>query len=456
MVPRSTPPRLKSRRNRRALTVLLFAAAISLIGWSVVWGRRLQRSSPEIKLGAAPLVGRDPLDSWDWRTHWQLALPIGLACAVIAFAPAVIDRWRLRWITVTTGLAAAAFAVALALLDGSDGLFHGATDTTEYYANLPKTPAWSTFLETFVDHLGRYSVHVRGHPPGFTLVLKVIAGVGIHGAWPVVALSVIGTATTPIFVIVTVHRLAGAVWARRSAPFLVLVPYAIWQITSADAFITAVTASGIAALAIALTSPRRIVVVGASFACGLLLGAALFLTYGAVTFLAVPLSVAASRWRQWRRLTLVVIVSGAVAAAVVLTFRALGFWWFDGLTELKKQYWDGTAKFRPWTYFTLSNTAVLLIAVGPAALAGIIRLRQRAVWLLVAGALVAAVASTASQYSKGEVERIWLLFFPWIMLAATPLADPSATTHGTLRLRTWLTTQATIAILLQASLITKW
>ncbi|MEO8264040.1 MAG: hypothetical protein ABI706_00885 [Ilumatobacteraceae bacterium] len=436
--------------------MLLFAAAISLIGWSVVWGRRLQRRSPEIKLGAAPLVGRDPLDSWDWRVHWQLALPIVVACAVIAFAPAVIDRWRLRWITVATGLAAAAFAVALALLDGSDGLFHGATDKTEYYANLPKTPAWSRFLETFVDHLWRYSVHVRGHPPGFTLVLKLIGGVGIHGAWPVVALSVIGVATTPIFVLVTVHRLAGAVWVRRSAPFLVLVPYAIWQITSADAFITSVAAAGVAALAIALTAPHRIVAVGASFACGLLLGAALFLTYGAVTFLILPVAVTVSRWRRWRRLLVVVLISCTAAVAVVLAFRSLGFWWFDGLTEVKKQYWAGTAKFRPWTYFTLSNAAVLLIAVGPAVLAGLIRLRQRAIWMLAGSVLVAAAASTASQYSKGEVERIWLLFFPWIVLAAAQLADPSTTTHGTLRLRTWLTTQATITILLQASLITKW
>lgn len=456
MDPRSTTPELTGRRARRVFTVLLFAAAVALVGWSVVWGRRLQRRAPEIKLGAAPLVGRDPLDSWDWRAHWQLALPIAVALAVISFAPAALERWRLRWITVATGLGAAAFAVSLALLDGSDGLFHGATDTTEYYANLAKTPAWRTFLKTFVDHLGRYSVHVRGHPPGFTLVLKTVAGIGVHGAWPVVALSVIGTAVTPMFVLVTTHRLAGATWARRSAPFLVLVPYAIWQITSADAFYTVVTAAGVAAVAIALTSPRRTVAVGTSVACGLLLGAALFLTYGAVTFLVIPLAVAASRGRQWHRLSLVVTMSCVAAVAVLLTFRAFGFWWFDGLSELKKQYWEGTAKFRPWTYFTLSNTAVLLIATGPVALAGIIRLRQRTLWLLVASTLAAAAISTASQYSKGEVERIWLLFFPWIMLAAAPLADPTTTTRGPLRLRTWLTIQATITILLQASLITKW
>lgn len=456
MVPRSTTPDLTAHRARRLFTLALFAAAVGLVGWSVVWGRRLQKRAPEIKLGAAPLVGRDPFDGWDWRAHWQLALPIAVALAVISFAPAVLERWRLRWIAVATGLGAAAFAVSLALLDGSDGLFHGATDQTEYYANLAKTPGWTTFLETFVDHLGRYSVHVRGHPPGFTLVLKTVAGAGLHGAWPVVALSIIGTATTPIFVLVTTHRLAGAVWVRRSAPFLVLVPYAIWQITSADAFITAVTAAAVAAIAIALTSPRRIVAVGASLACGLFLGAALFLTYGAVTFLAIPLAIALSRWRQWRRLALVVTVACIAAAAVLLTFNALGFWWFDGLSALKKQYWDGTAKFRPWTYFTLSNAAVLLIAVGPAALAGIIRLRQRALWLLVGGALVATGVSTASQYSKGEVERIWLLFFPWIILAAAPLADLSSTTHGQRRLRTWLTIQATTVILLQASLITKW
>ena len=207
MVPRSTEPELITHRARPGFTALVFAAGVALLGWSVVWGRRLQQRAPEIKLGAAPFVGRDPVDGWKWRIPWQLALPIAFAVAVIAFVPAVLERWRLPWITVATGLGAATFAVSLALLDGTDGLFHGATDTTEYYANLPNTPPWRTFLKTFVDHLGRYSVHVRGHPPGFTLILKILAGVGLHGAWPVVALSIIGTAATPVFVLIATTRL---------------------------------------------------------------------------------------------------------------------------------------------------------------------------------------------------------------------------------------------------------
>ena len=68
----------------------------------------------------------------------------------------------------------------------------------------------------------------------------------------------------------------------------------------------------------------------------------------------------------------------------------------------------------------------------------------------------AAAVATASQFSKGEVERIWLLFFPWVMLAAAPLAEQSSTTTRALRLRAWLTIQAAAAIVLQASLLSKW
>ena len=463
---------MTTRRSRAALTTTLFALAIGLVWLSIIWGRRLQKRMPEIKLGAAPFVGRDQRDGWDWRAHWQLAIPIVIACVVVFAAPHVITRWRLRWVALATGLTAGAFAVALAFGDGSDGLFHGATDKTEYYANLSQTREWRSFLSTFVDRLPYYSVHVRGHPPGFTLVLKAIAAIGLHGAWPVVTLSIIGVVTTPIAVLIAVHRLAGSSWARRAAPFLVVTPYAIWQITSADAFYTAVTSASVAMFAVALTAPRW-QAGAASLAGGLLIGLSLFFTYGAVTFLIVLGAVVGSSWRRKRRIAMVIALSSIAALAVLFAYRSFGFWWFDGASALRKQYWAGTAKFRTWTYFALSNVAVLLVAVGPAVLAGVGRLRVRGLWILCGAALVAITASEVSQYSKGEVERIWLLFYPWVMLGAAPLATagaaplattdaaPLATTDGldgpgVATLRVWLVIQAAVAIVLQSWLVSKW
>ncbi len=442
---------MKRLRSGSVAATGLIAVAGALIWLSVVWGRRFQERKPEIKLGAAPFVGRSSLDGWDWRAHWQLALPIAVAAVVIFGAQHVISCWRLRWVLLSTGLAAGAFGVALALGDGVDGLFYGATHKTEYLANLPKTREWHAFVNTFVERLPYYSVHVRGHPPGFVLVLKMAAGLGLHGAWPAVALSIVGVVITPIAVLVAVQRLAGDIWARRAAPFQVLVPYAIWQVTSADAFFMAVAATAVALLAIAVTTTRWRAV-GASLLGGVVLGCSMFLTYGTIAFLVVPGAVVLSTWRQWRRLALVTLMSGLGVAVVVVAFWLLGFWWLEGFAALRGQYWAGTAKFRTWTYFLLANTAVTLIVVGPAVLWGVVRLRSRGLWILFGAAVVAIVGSQISQFSKGEVERIWLLFYPWLMLAAAPLASLT----GAGRLRLWLAIQAALAITLQSWLVTKW
>ena len=79
-----------------------------------------------------------------------------------------------------------------------------------------------------------------------------------------------------------------------------------------------------------------------------------------------------------------------------------------------------------------------------------IRLRDRRVWLLVAGALLALTAAHLSQYSKAEVERIWLLFFPWIAVAGGVLVAATA------RSAIWVGAQAATAIALQAALVSKW
>ena len=92
---------------------------------------------------------------------------------------------------------AGAFAVLLALTDGRKGLLLGADHETEYLANLDIIPGACEFVRSFVTDIDRYSVHVRGHPPGFLLILDGFDAIGLVGAWPVVALSLAATTRAP-------------------------------------------------------------------------------------------------------------------------------------------------------------------------------------------------------------------------------------------------------------------
>ena len=138
---------------------------------------------------------------------------------------------------------------------------------------------------------------------------------------------------------------------------------------------------------------------------------------------------------------------------VTLGFARAGFWWFDGLSLTREFYWVGSAYFRTWTYFMLANVAVLMIAVGPAVSVGIWKLRNRGTWVFVSGALLALAIAEVSQYSKGEVERIWLLAMPWLVPAAASL---SSSTERQDRIRYWLAAQVAVAVVLQAWLRSKW
>jgi hypothetical protein len=83
----------------------------------------------------------------------------------------------------------------------------------------------------------------------------------------------------------------------------------------------------------------------------------------------------------------------------------------------------------------------------------LLRLRDRRVWVVVGGGLLAVAASHLSQYSRAEVERIWLLFFPWIAVAGGALMVSTSTRA---RAGIWVGTQAAGAIVLQAALVSKW
>ena len=455
---------------QRGLVVALHAGALSAAWVSVVRGRELQRTAPEVFLGAAPLVGENFRDGWDWRFGWGL-VGAGLVALVVAAAARSgwYDRTRLRTVVVSSGVAAGAFALLLALTDGRRGVLRGVVDETEYLANLSTAPPAGDFVRNFVADIDDYSVHVQGHPPGYVLLLKILDAIGLGGPWPVVALSLLSTMVVPVAVLVTAWCIAGEAWVRRAAPFMVVVPYALWLLTSADAFFSALAAGGVALLAVAFRrSGRTALVVGA--VGGFVLSTMLFMTYGGALFLFVPAVLAVVWYRNPAWWTpdggtsggVVPATVGAVAAALFVTvsWAAAGFWWFAGAAATRVEYWEGTAQFRVWDYFIVSNLVVAVIAVGPAGWFGLTRLRDPRLWTLVGGALLAVVVADLSQLSKGETERIWLLFFPWIALAGAALVRPVAI--GSRRLSStsvqagWVTLQAAAAIVLQAALVSKW
>jgi hypothetical protein len=73
---------------------------------------------------------------------------------------------------------------------------------------------------------------------------------------------------------------------------------------------------------------------------------------------------------------------------------------------------------------------------------------SRASLALVFGALLAVGVATLGGLSKGEVERIWLPFALWTMVACSAIPRPRA--------QTWLIAQAVTALLLQHLLVAPW
>ena len=59
--------------------------------------------------------------------------------------------------------------------------------------------------------------------------------------------------------------------------------------------------------------------------------------------------------------------------------------------------------------------------LGPAVVVGLVVRPDRALGLLIVSTLVAVAIADLSGLSKGEVERIWLPFLPWITLAVVGL-----------------------------------
>jgi hypothetical protein len=433
--PRARPA--ASRGARWSSLAAVVWAALIAVAWA--WGSALNADGADILLGAPPLFGQ-----WDLRLGADVLIAVAAAVAIVLAAPSA--SWRLRWprLLAAAGIAAFGWAMALALTDGPGGVNLPLEGPSEYLPAVGLVGSPGELLSTFTERIGDYTTHVRSHPPGMLLALWGLDEVGLGGSWPASLIVIAAGASAVPAALLALRAVAGERPARRAAPFLVLVPAAIWTATTADALYMGIGAWAVALTVLAIAGEGRrsdlLAICG-----GVLFGACLFLSYGLALLAAIPLAVAVAR-RRLRPLLL-----GATAVAVVmLAFLAAGFWWVDGFFAVREQYLGSIARTRPYDFFVVNNLAAFALAVGPVAALALARLRDRRVWLLVGGGVAGVVLADLSGMSKGEVERIWLPFVPWVLLSAAAL--PSAAGWA----RALLGAQAACAIAIQVGVRTIW
>jgi hypothetical protein len=426
----------------RTRLVAVVAVEASLVAASIVVGALLNRADVPIHAPAAPLFAQ-------WRPHLGPGTPLALAvaAAVTWWGPALAQRLPWRGLLATGFLAASAWILSLALVDGwSRGLARRLTMRPEYLSEVPRVTDIPAMLAGFSDRIldfqpDSWTTHVAGHPPGALLVFVWLDRVGLGGGAAAALACVLVGATVAISVPQALKALGNEPAARTALPFLVLFPGAVWVGASADGVFAGVVAAGLALLA---AKSRWAPVLG-----GVLLGFSLYLSYGLV--LVAPPALAVVVMKRERRVA-TVMSAGAGVAAVVVGFTIAGFWWWEGYRLVVERYYQGWAADRPYAYWVWANLACLVLAAGPAVGPALVRAASgslKAVPVVLSGAAALAIlVADLTGLSKAEVERIWLPFAVWL-LAATACLPPA-------QRRAWLAVQAATALAVNHLLWTNW
>ncbi|MFF5174697.1 hypothetical protein ACFY3U_18955 [Micromonospora sp. NPDC000089] len=466
-LPRSPVPGRAPARGRGDLLVLALEAVLLVA--AVVVGAVLNRRGAGLHADAAPLYAT-------WLPHVGWGTPAAVLVAAVVLGPGLAWARTARWgpLLAAGWLAAVAWTLSLALVDGwSRGLTERLTPQAEYLHEVPGVGDVRATLAGFTDRIldfrpDSWSTHTAGHPPGALLVFVGLDRIGLGGGTAAALCCVLVGATVAVSVPVTLRALGGADAARAVLPFLVLLPGAVWVGASADGVFAGVVAAGLALLAV-----RGPVV---ALAGGLLLGFALHLSYGFVLVGALALVVLALRPGRRRAATL---AATAGVVVVVGAFVLAGFRWWEGYDRVVERYYQGWAADRPYSYWVWANLAALLLSAGPVLGPALRRaaLAARATWrpasattptlvpggrrpaviahrvralgptvLLPAAAALAVLGADLSGMSKAEVERIWLPFAVWLLVATAHLPAPTR--------RWWLAGQALTALAVNHLLLT--
>ncbi len=425
-----------------ALFVAVAFAVPPLTGWNV-------------HTQTAPLYA-----GWDPRTGPGTVPSIALAMLGVALLPTIAHRLPWRVLLLVAWASAWGWTVALAAVDGQSGFTHTFSNRGEYLYGARRVDSVVTMIHTFTSRIpvgavDPWHTHVAGHPPGALLLFVELYRAGLRSPWSLAWVTITVATTAAVAVLITVRLLAGEMWARAAMPFLVLTPAALWIGVSADAVFGAVTAWGLAALAMAATRSGRVGVAGWGLLSGLLLGYGIYLSYGLILIGVVAVGVLRAA-RTPRPLPW----SVAGALMVVAAFSAAGFSWWTAVEVLRTRMQHSGASLRPYAYWLWGDLAGWLCSTGLAVAVGVayllLRWRRgdlarpgaRALALLGGAGVVCVLLATVSGMSEGEIERIFLPFSVWalVLVALVPRAH----------VRWVLGVQAVAALLLQHLLITGW
>ncbi len=467
VLPRHAPTPHRRTRHRGDLVVLGVEAV--LLAAAVGVGALLNHRGAGLYADAAPLYA-----TWSPHVGWGTPAAVLIAAAVVGPGGRWARTARRGPLLAASWLTAVAWTLSLALVDGwSTGLTGRLTVQAEYLHEVPGVTDIAGMLAGFADRIldfqpDSWSTHTAGHPPGALLLFVWLDRIGLGGGTAGALACVLVGASVAVWVPLTLWRLNAPAAARAVLPFLVLLPGAVWVGASGDGIFAGLVAAGLALLA-----ARRLTGV---LAGGLLLGYALFLSYGFV--LVAPLALAVLALRRRRRLA-ALLVGAAGVVAVAAAFSLAGFHWWEGYARVIERYYQGWAAERPYGYWVWANLAALLLSagpvVGPALRRALVAAHPRrqaptahrlddapsrsslgrlVQWvhrlgpavLLPAAAALAVVVADLSGMSKAEVERIWLPFTVWLLVATAYLPEPTR--------RWWLTGQVLTALAVNHLLLT--
>lgn len=430
---------------RRAWSDALLWLVITLIGLgltalAVRFDARLETAGP-------PFLG-----------HYRIQLgPASFLAPMVAVAVLMValrgwlDHGEWRKIQSFGYIAALAWALALAVVDGASGLTRALGSPEEY---LPDVALVGNdpfeYIRRFADDPAAHTDASRGHPPGPVLLLWALTRLGITNH-VVLGLLITAAATLTVpLVLSAVRDSCGETTARRYLPVVVLAPYAVWVAVSLDAIVALLGAAAVVAgVRASRRQARGSTAWGWALLAGIGLGVAALFSYAA-PWLGLSLVLVYFA----RRRALLNIVTGTGALLPVLAAQAAGFSWFDGLVTAETDYDSRVGPYRSVLWWSVISVVVLFLVAGPPLVASARKLRNTPAWPFIVGAGAAVVFSVVAGLTRGGVEHAWLPFFPWLTIAAVAPERPAGPPVPSPLLLAGL--GAVVAIVIEAVLATLW